>query len=110
MVASATVKNSTWLARTVRFSSRRGQNLKRLSFSQVRRIRNNVRSSQNVAHAHTFLPSTNMPTVTPVEPKSMFIECMSHGVTGIGAWKELAEPMFKAVRARSESSFATDNR
>jgi hypothetical protein len=34
---------------------------------------------------------------------------MSHGVTGIGAWKELAEPMFKAVRARSESSFATDN-
>ena len=51
-----------------------------------------------------------MPTATLLEPKTMFIECMSHGVTGIGAWKELAEPMFKAVRARFESSFATDHR
>lgn len=35
----------------------------------------------------------------PIESESLFIECFSHGVTGLGEWCDMLEGMLSAVRA-----------
>ena len=34
----------------------------------------------------------------PIESESLFIECFSHGVTGLGEWCDMLEGMLSAVR------------
>ena len=37
----------------------------------------------------------------PIESESLFIECFSHGVTGLGEWCDMLEGMLSAVRTPS---------
>jgi len=38
----------------------------------------------------------------PIESESLFIECFSHGVTGLGEWCDMLEGMLSAVRSPSK--------
>lgn len=38
-----------------------------------------------------------------IESESLFIECFSHGVTGLGEWCDMLEVMLSAVRSKKRS-------
>ena len=39
----------------------------------------------------------------PIESEYLFIECFSHGVTGLGEWCDMLEGMLSAVRSKKRS-------